>query len=102
VVVEKVINFLFKGNLMELKSKSMIFVALAVVLTAGCAQVSSNSKANRPNIIFVLVDDMGYGDAGFTGQKYIKTPNIDAWLWKEKFSQTAIRALLFVVRPGHL
>lgn len=30
-----------------------------------------------PNIVFILVDDMGYGDLGCTGCKDIQTPNID-------------------------
>lgn len=34
--------------------------------------------AERPNIVFVLADDMGIGDLGCYGQKKIKTPNIDA------------------------
>ena len=30
----------------------------------------------RPNIIFIMADDMGYGEIEPTGQKHIKTPNL--------------------------
>ncbi len=32
----------------------------------------------KPNIVFFLVDDMGFADAGFNGSKEFHTPNIDA------------------------
>lgn len=35
------------------------------------------AKAERPNIVIFLADDMGYADAGFTGATDINTPNID-------------------------
>ena len=34
-------------------------------------------QSSKPNIIFILADDLGYGDLGCYGQKTIKTPNID-------------------------
>lgn len=32
----------------------------------------------KPNVIFILADDMGYGDCGFLGNRFIRTPTLDA------------------------
>jgi arylsulfatase A-like enzyme len=38
---------------------------------------ADGTQARRPNIIFIMCDDMGYGDLGCYGQQLIETPNLD-------------------------
>lgn len=37
----------------------------------------SSNAADRPNIVYILADDMGYGDLGCMGQEKIRTPYLD-------------------------
>jgi arylsulfatase A-like enzyme len=46
--------------------------------TLGLALPGCVSKSQKPNIIFIMADDLGYGDLGCYGQKEIMTPNIDS------------------------
>ncbi len=53
-------------------------VALLAVVAAWSSWFAPPvSAAEQPHIIFVLVDDLGYGDLGCYGQETIQTPNID-------------------------
>ena len=49
----------------------------ALALAARRFAHGAPAASEKPNIIFVMVDDMGYGDVGCFGQKKIKTPHID-------------------------
>ena len=54
-------------------------IASSISAEAIAAQKSVKKKdGNRPNVIFILLDDAGYGDFGCYGQTKIETPNIDA------------------------
>ena len=54
--------------------ESCLCIFVLFHLTNLCTLVTSASS--QPNILFVLVDDLGWSDVGFHGSK-IKTPNID-------------------------
>ncbi|MEQ8418714.1 MAG: sulfatase [Arenibacter algicola] len=53
----------------NLKYLSFILVFLSV---------STFAQSKKPNIIVIMIDDMGWRDVGFMGSKYYETPNIDA------------------------
>ena len=50
---------------------------LYLALSLFASVLPHTSAAQRPNIVFILTDDMGYGDVGCYGGKFTPTPNID-------------------------
>ena len=51
----------------------VILLMVLIFVIAGC----NNEKADKPNIVFIFIDDMGWKDLGYTGSDYYETPNID-------------------------
>lgn len=73
---------------------------LILMLLAGAFSASRLAAQGRtPNIVFILADDLGYGDIGVNGQKLIRTPNIDA-LAKEGITFTDFHAGAPVCSPS--
>lgn len=54
-----------------------LLVLFVFVLVYAATHDASGAEEVRPNIVFILCDDLGYGDLGCFGQKKIRTPNID-------------------------
>lgn len=53
------------------KFQDVLFLFLAISVVSGWTE-------DRPNIVLVMADDHGYGDAGFTGHPFVQTPFMDA------------------------
>ena len=59
-----------KGNLL----KTLNLVAISVMLGGG---TSANAADSKPNILYIVSDDLGWKDVGFHGATDLKTPNLD-------------------------
>ncbi|MCD0460725.1 arylsulfatase [Roseiconus lacunae] len=56
---------------------SVYRLCFTVVLLCSWSALGKAKENERPNIIYVMTDDLGYGDLGCYGQKVIRTPNLD-------------------------
>ncbi|MBR2458585.1 MAG: arylsulfatase [Bacteroidaceae bacterium] len=61
----------------ELVMAAFGLLPVAVNAHAPSPVADGNDTARRPNIIFIMCDDMGYADLGCYGQRRIETPNLD-------------------------
>jgi arylsulfatase A-like enzyme len=58
-------------------TRRLATVLLLSPLVAVGASSPDAPRPSRPNVVFVLADDLGYGDLGVYGQKLVRTPSID-------------------------
>ena len=68
------------GSKKKIKPVTRILLVIVAFLGVSCNNQRSSKTAEiatKPNIIFILADDLGYGDLSFTGQSKFQTPNID-------------------------
>lgn len=57
---------------------SIYLIPVLILLLLSCQkQTKQNTTAVKPNIVFILADDLGYGDLSCNGQKNFSTPNLD-------------------------
>jgi hypothetical protein len=66
--------------------KTLCSVRTVLVLWIAWGMVAGFA-ADKPNIIYILADDLGYGDLSCYGQKRFSTPNIDRLAAEGKFSE---------------
>ena len=61
----------------RLRSLLCVLAALCAALPPAASDGAEQAAKRRPNIIFLLTDDQGWGDAAAWGHPYYKTPNLD-------------------------
>lgn len=54
-----------------------VVVTALLVASCGAAPVAAADRSRPPNVVLILMDDMGWRDCGFMGNTFIETPHID-------------------------
>src|SRR2546421_10026553 len=69
----------------------LLIFPLISTLALGCTSARSS---HQPNVLFILLDDAGYGDFGCNGNTDVQTPTID------RLSQQSTRLMRFYSQPA--
>jgi arylsulfatase A len=94
------------------KTRQPIGLVLFALTSLACLADTLAAEGRRsPNIIFILADDLGYGDLGSYGQQHIRTPHLDRMAaegmrFTRHYSGSAVCApsrcvLMTGLHPGH-
>ncbi|MEQ8338277.1 MAG: arylsulfatase [Cyclobacteriaceae bacterium] len=96
-----------------MKPNYLSYLLLFAVLLFSCQpQPSGGSENEKPNVIYIFADDLGYGDLSIFGQEKLQTPNIDrlgneGLIFTNHYSGNTVcspsRAVLMTgIDPGHI
>ncbi|HXI00049.1 MAG TPA: arylsulfatase [Sphingobacteriaceae bacterium] len=95
----------------NLAKQTFFWSIIIVLISCSGNQNETQTFADKPNIIYILTDDLGYGDLSCYGQKILKTPHLDKMAEEGiRFTQhyagspvcAPSRAILMTGRaPGH-
>ncbi len=93
------------------KTTTILSFLLIVCMACNNERKVAEQTARKPNIIYILADDLGYGDPSCYGQQKFKTPNIDrlaaeGMLFTQHYAGTAVCApsrssLMTGLHTGH-
>ena len=79
-----------------MNTKLLLFAGVltaAITSYTAMATEKAPATARQPNVILLMVDDLGFGEVGFNGNKTIKTPNLD------RFAAESTQMTNFYVSP---
>src|SRR5215207_6711487 len=71
----------------------ILFTLIAGILYSPLGAEAADQKPRRPNVLFIVADDLGYGDCSSFGSPDLQTPNIDA------IARAGVRFTQFRVNP---
>ncbi len=60
-----------------MRIKILLTSIITILLVTACHEEKKKEVKRPPNVLFILVDDLGYMDLSYTGSDYYETPNID-------------------------
>ncbi len=76
-----------RRNILSRISRAIVALSIAII------PLTPTHAASRPNILFILIDDLGYGDLSAHGHQWLKTPNLD------RLHDQSVRMTDFLVSP---